>query len=102
MFLPPLMMMSTSSSLSSVLGNSETNEINIHLCFIDAIFSVSACRDSLVFKGGTCLRKCYFHDYRFSEDLDFTSVNPAFVMDLKLLKLERILLLWKNCKIEIK
>lgn len=25
-----------------------------------------------VFKGGTCLRKCYFGDYRFSEDLDFT------------------------------
>lgn len=23
----------------------------------------------LVFKGGTCLRKCYFPDYRFSEDL---------------------------------
>ena len=22
----------------------------------------------LVFKGGTCLRKCYFPDYRFSED----------------------------------
>ena len=26
----------------------------------------------LRFKGGTCLRKCYFADYRFSEDLDFT------------------------------
>lgn len=26
------------------------------------------------FKGGTCLRKCYFADYRFSEDLDFTAV----------------------------
>jgi predicted nucleotidyltransferase component of viral defense system len=25
-----------------------------------------------VFKGGTCLRKCYFPGYRFSEDLDFT------------------------------
>ena len=25
-----------------------------------------------VFKGGTCLRKCYFETYRFSEDLDFT------------------------------
>lgn len=25
-----------------------------------------------VFKGGTCLRKCYFPEYRFSEDLDFT------------------------------
>jgi predicted nucleotidyltransferase component of viral defense system len=29
----------------------------------------------LVFKGGTCLRKCYFPDYRFSEDLDFTAVE---------------------------
>jgi predicted nucleotidyltransferase component of viral defense system len=25
-----------------------------------------------VFKGGTALRKCYFKEYRFSEDLDFT------------------------------
>ena len=29
----------------------------------------------LRFKGGTCLRKCYFPDYRFSEDLDFTAVK---------------------------
>lgn len=29
----------------------------------------------LVFKGGTCLRKCYFPDYRFSEDLDFTAIQ---------------------------
>ena len=26
----------------------------------------------LVFKGGTALKRCYFGDYRFSEDLDFT------------------------------
>ena len=26
----------------------------------------------LIFKGGTALRKIYFHDYRLSEDLDFT------------------------------
>jgi predicted nucleotidyltransferase component of viral defense system len=25
-----------------------------------------------VFKGGTCLKKCYLETYRFSEDLDFT------------------------------
>jgi predicted nucleotidyltransferase component of viral defense system len=25
-----------------------------------------------LFKGGTALKKCYFADYRFSEDLDFT------------------------------
>lgn len=32
----------------------------------------AALRDSWVFKGGTCLKKCYFETYRFSEDLDFT------------------------------
>ena len=28
--------------------------------------------ESWVFKGGTCLKKCFFETYRFSEDLDFT------------------------------
>lgn len=31
----------------------------------------------LRFKGGTCLKKCYFEDYRFSEDLDFTVEDEA-------------------------
>lgn len=31
-----------------------------------------ALTDSWVFKGGTCLKKCFFETYRFSEDLDFT------------------------------
>src|SRR6266566_9379563 len=30
-----------------------------------------------VFKGGTCLKKCFFETYRFSEDLDFTLRNEA-------------------------
>jgi predicted nucleotidyltransferase component of viral defense system len=30
---------------------------------------------NFVFKGGTCLRKCYFENYRFSEDLDFTIID---------------------------
>jgi len=29
-------------------------------------------KETWVFKGGTCLKKCYFETYRFSEDLDFT------------------------------
>jgi len=29
----------------------------------------------IVFKGGTVLKKVYFSDYRFSEDLDFTLLN---------------------------
>jgi predicted nucleotidyltransferase component of viral defense system len=34
-------------------------------------------RDSWVFKGGTCLKKCYFETYRFSEDLDFTVIRDG-------------------------
>lgn len=30
-----------------------------------------------LFKGGTCLKKCYFETYRFSEDLDFTILNKT-------------------------
>ncbi len=30
---------------------------------------------TLVFKGGTALKKIYFGDYRFSEDLDFSVIN---------------------------
>ncbi len=38
---------------------------------------VDALRETLVFKGGTALKKCYFGDYRFSEDLDFSSLEGA-------------------------
>ncbi len=34
--------------------------------------SRSPLRERLIFKGGTALKKCYFQDYRFSQDLDFT------------------------------
>jgi predicted nucleotidyltransferase component of viral defense system len=30
-----------------------------------------------IFKGGTCLKKCYFDTYRFSEDLDFTLLQDV-------------------------
>ena len=30
-----------------------------------------------VFKGGTCLKKCYIETYRFSEDLDFTVLEEG-------------------------
>src|SRR5579862_6096000 len=33
--------------------------------------------EAWVFKGGTCLKKCYFETYRFSEDLDFTLRDEA-------------------------
>jgi predicted nucleotidyltransferase component of viral defense system len=30
-----------------------------------------------IFKGGTCLRKCYYETFRFSEDLDFTAIEDG-------------------------
>ena len=34
-------------------------------------------RDLVAFKGGTALKRMYFPDYRFSEDLDFTLTKPT-------------------------
>lgn len=39
-----------------------------------SIYRAPDLREGLVFKGGTALRKAYFHDYRFSLDLDFTAI----------------------------
>ncbi len=44
-----------------------------------------ALADSWVFKGGTCLKKCFFETYRFSEDLDFTLQDERH-LDEKFLK----------------
>lgn len=34
-------------------------------------------QDTLAFKGGTAIKKCFIPDYRFSEDLDFTLRNDV-------------------------
>ncbi len=39
------------------------------------IYAHEELTENWVFKGGTCLKKCYFETYRFSEDLDFTLRN---------------------------
>ena len=35
--------------------------------------------EAWAFKGGTCLKKCYFETYRFSEDLDFTLRDESHI-----------------------
>ncbi|MCP5492753.1 MAG: nucleotidyl transferase AbiEii/AbiGii toxin family protein [Chlamydiales bacterium] len=47
------------------------------LSWILEALSESQLKNHLVFKGGTSLKKCYFGDYRFSEDLDFTAKHGA-------------------------
>ena len=43
------------------------------------IYQPAALAESWIFKGGTCLKKCYFETYRFSEDLDFTLTDPSHI-----------------------
>ena len=43
--------------------------------FLVGLSHTGLCR-RVAFKGGTALKRCYFSDYRFSEDLDFTLIEP--------------------------
>lgn len=45
--------------------------------------SRSPLRNKILFKGGTALRRCHFSEYRFSEDLDFTLLQPISFEALK-------------------
>lgn len=51
--------------------------------------SWSPLRNNLAFKGGTALKRCYFGDYRFSEDLDFTLIKVTSLETI-LVELEKI------------
>lgn len=50
--------------------------------------------ENWVFKGGTCLKKCYFETYRFSEDLDFTVTEEAQLDEGYLLQTFRQMAEW--------
>ena len=44
---------------------------------LHGIANHAALAKNWVFKGGTCLKKCYFETYRFSEDLDFSAIDST-------------------------
>ncbi len=44
--------------------------------FLDAIYSIDCLKETLVFKGGTCLKKCFLPDLMIS---DFTIFSKIFV-----------------------
>lgn len=79
--------MNIQKSLDSRLkAYSRNNEIRLGVVQQDYLLSwilvglsnVPELRSNMVFKGGTALKKCYFGDYRFSEDLDFTALPELF------------------------
>jgi predicted nucleotidyltransferase component of viral defense system len=53
---------------------------------LSGIYHYKPFRSSWIFKGGTCLKKCFFETYRFSEDLDFTLADPSHLDSLLLAK----------------
>lgn len=51
-------------------------------CLLYSFFQL-ADESSLISKGGSCLRKCYFDNYRLSEDIDFTAAAGLTPSDFK-------------------
>lgn len=68
-----------------ILEFAEQTSLNPHVIEKDyvlgwmlaGIYEHEELAESWIFKGGTCLKKCFFETYRFSEDLDFTLRNEA-------------------------
>lgn len=59
-----------------------------------AFFSHPELRDKWIFKGGTCIKKCYFETFRFSEDLDFTVTDSSHLTDGMLKSIFRYISKW--------
>lgn len=59
-------------SLEKSLEASQVEKDYVLGWILAAISQDSELNTQWLFKGGTCLRKCFFKDYRYSEDLDFT------------------------------
>ena len=52
---------------------------------LQGIANHSTLSKTIVFKGGTVLKKVYFKDYRFSEDLDFTLLEEEANISLEII-----------------
>lgn len=57
--------------------------------------------DKWIFKGGTCLKKCYFETYRFSEDLDYTLIDETHIEEKFLVTNFKQIARWINNAIGI-
>lgn len=50
--------------------------------------------ETLIFKGGTCIKKCFFETYRFSEDLDYTVINDKYIDEKNLIDIFKKISIW--------
>ena len=68
--------------LQQIAGRNQVSDRQIEKDYIISwiLYGISLNRllsEGLAFKGGTALKKAWFPDYRFSEDLDFTLLDEA-------------------------
>lgn len=56
-------------------------EKDYFLAIISKIINESELKNKIVFKGGTALNHCYLPQLRFSEDLDFTSLDQNITLE---------------------
>jgi uncharacterized protein len=69
--------------IQSIAGKAGVRDTQIEKDYVISwvtygIANISFLKEMLIFKGGTVLKKVYFPDYRFSEDLDFTFIGKNF------------------------
>ena len=87
--------MITSKEINAVAAKNNLKDSQIEKDYILSwlLFGISKnifLSANLVFKGGTVLKKAYFKDYRFSEDLDFTLKNNDITNDQLLKAFEQV------------
>lgn len=56
-------------------------EKDYFLAFVMQVISLSSLKDTLIFKGGAALHHCFLNQYRFSEDLDFSTNQTSIKIE---------------------
>ncbi len=67
----------------------QTEKDYVILWVLSGLVHSGLTRHGWIFKGGTCLRHCYFEGYRFSEDTDFSCKPGGDNLDKSLQLLQR-------------
>jgi len=68
----------------------QTEKDYIILWLLSGLVQSGAIEHGWIFKGGTCLRHCYFEGYRFSEDIDFSCRPGGTNLETSLLLLDAV------------
>ena len=94
-YLTPLLIMITHKEINTVAAQHKLKDTQVEKDYVLSWILLGFSKNdllskNLVFKGGTVLKKVYFQDYRFSEDLDFTLLDETITNETLLREFETI------------